>query len=175
MTKLVLVNGPPGVGKSTLARRYADEHPLTLNLEIDVVRGLIGAWLEEWTSSGLQARQLALAMARTHLEDGYDVIVPQFLARREFVDELQALAERVGASFHEITLLDAKEVVLARLERRREPTGAFSARALVEKQGTSLEEAYDSFVEALQDRPDAVIVRATSTDDAYASLVRLAT
>jgi predicted kinase len=173
MPKLVLLNGPPGVGKSTLAQRYADGHPLTLNLEIDVVRGMIGCWLEEWTRSGPQARRVALAMARTHLEDGHDVIVPQMLTRREFVDELQALAGSVGAAFHEITLLDAKDAVLTRLERRSESSGAFSARALAEKQGSSLADAYDEFVDALQRRPDAVVVNATPADEAYASLVRL--
>jgi predicted kinase len=171
MPKLVLLNGPPGVGKSTLARRYADEHPLTLALEIDGVRGMIGSWLDETTRSGLQARRLALAMARTHLEDGHDVIVPQLLTRREFVAELQALADSTGATFHEIALLDAKDAVLSRLEGRHEPSGAFSARALAEKQGSSLEEAYDRFVEALQDRPDALVIRATSVEEAYASLL----
>jgi hypothetical protein len=32
MTRLILFNGPPAAGKSTLARRYVDEHPLALNL-----------------------------------------------------------------------------------------------------------------------------------------------
>ena len=76
MPKLVLLNGPPAVGKSTLARRYAHDHPLTLVLEIDAVRAMLGSWLEEWERSGPAARQIALAMARTHLEAGHDVIVP---------------------------------------------------------------------------------------------------
>jgi predicted kinase len=76
VAKLVLLNGPPAVGKSTLARRFADEHPLTLVLEIDMVRALLGAWLDEWQRSGTVARVIALAMARTHLEAGHDVIVP---------------------------------------------------------------------------------------------------
>ncbi len=175
MPKLVLLNGPPGVGKSTLARRYADDHPMTLDLEIDVVRGLLGSWLEDWTRSGPLARRLALALARAHLEAGHDVIVPQLLTRREFVDELRTLADEVGASFHEITLVDAKEAVLARLDRRSEPAGAFSARALAEQEGSSLGEAYDRFVEALRSRPDAIVVQATPADDAYAALVRLLT
>ena len=33
MPRLIVLNGSPGIGKSTLARRYVEEHPLTLCLE----------------------------------------------------------------------------------------------------------------------------------------------
>jgi predicted kinase len=175
VAKLVLLNGPPAVGKSTLARRYADEHPLTLVLEIDVVRALLGAWLDEWQRSGWVARNIALAMARTHLEAGHDVIVPQLLTRREFVDMLRATAESAGAGFHEFALLDPRNVVLARLEQREEPRGSFSSRALMEKQGNSPGDAYDAFVAALAERPDAIVIDNPLSDGAYTTLLRLLT
>ena len=67
MPRLIVLNGPPGIGKSTLARRYVDDHPLTLCLEQDVVQGLLGGWLTREGDSNLLARQLCLGMARTHL------------------------------------------------------------------------------------------------------------
>jgi predicted kinase len=172
MPKLVLVNGPPGVGKSTLARRYADAYPMTLALEIDVIRAMIGSWLEAAERSGLAARRIALQAAVTHLEAGYDVIVPQLLTRREFVHDLEVCAEGVGAAFHEVTLVDAKAAVLDRAIGRVEPSGGFSARALAAKQGHSLEDSYDAFMDALASRPEAVVIDASSIDDAYGALVR---
>ena len=47
MPHLVLINGAPASGKSTLARMYADEHPLTLALDIDVLRAMLGC---RWTN-----------------------------------------------------------------------------------------------------------------------------
>lgn len=173
MPKLILLNGPPAVGKSTLARRYADAHPLTLVLEIDTVRALLGAWLEEWQTSGWAARTIALAMARTHLEAGHDVIVPQLLARRPFADMLQSTAESAGAMFYEFALLDPRDVVLSRLEQRDEPVGAFSSRALMEKQGNEPGDAYDAFVASLAERPDAVVIDDPLSAAAYESLLRL--
>jgi predicted kinase len=114
-------------------------------------------------------------MARTHLEAGHDVIVPQLLTRREFVDMLRATAESAGAGFHEFALLDPRNVVLARLEQREEPRGSFSSRALMEKQGNSPGDAYDAFVAALAERPDAIVIDNPLSDGAYTTLLRLLT
>ena len=43
MPRLIVLNGTPGCGKSTLARMFADDHPLALNLDIDQVRGFLAS------------------------------------------------------------------------------------------------------------------------------------
>lgn len=104
---LIVLNGPPGIGKSTLARRYVEEHPLTLCLEQDVVRALIGGWrARAEVDSGTLARELCVAMARAHLLGGHDVIVPQFVALPEYLDRLADVAAEVGARHLEFVLLD---------------------------------------------------------------------
>lgn len=118
MPQLVVVNGPPGIGKSTLARRYVDENPLTLCLEQDVVRGLLGGWLARETQSGLLARRLCLAMARTHLLATHDVIVPQFVALPEYLDQLADVAKEAGAQHRELVLLDDAAVAERRFHAR---------------------------------------------------------
>jgi predicted kinase len=42
MARLLLLNGPPGIGKSTLARRWADDRPGTLCLDVDLLHRFLG-------------------------------------------------------------------------------------------------------------------------------------
>jgi predicted kinase len=112
--RLILVNGPPGVGKSTLARMFAEDHPLSLDLDIDRVRDLLGRWREHAAEAGLLARAVATAAARTHLAAGHDVVVPQYVARIEFIEHLAAVAAGAGARFHELVVLDARGGALRR-------------------------------------------------------------
>ena len=107
------------MGKSTLARRYADRRPLALVIDIDEIRTHLGQWTEI-EESKVVARDLAIAMARDHLVRGHDVVVPQYLGRPEFRERLRALAEEVATPFVEILLTDAAGTVIARFTGRRE-------------------------------------------------------
>jgi predicted kinase len=150
MPRLILFNGPPACGKSTLARRYVDDHPLALNLDVDLLRGLIGRWRDEPRAAGLLARDAALAAARVHLAAGHDVVVPQFLARTAFIEQLERLAPDVAATFHEVVLLDTQENMLRRYAAR----GADPA----DPWADDLPAMYDQFVKMITTRPGARIV-----------------
>jgi len=101
-----------------MARRYGDDHPLCLVLDIDVVRGMLGASMQDPWRAGRRSRQLALAMARTQLLAGGEVLVPQFLALVDFVLELESLCTDLQVPLVEIALLCDPGEAAARFVRR---------------------------------------------------------
>jgi predicted kinase len=115
---LLVLNGPPAVGKSTLAQRYADDHPLALVVDVDQLRSQLGRW-REVEESKLVARDLAVALTDAHLHAGHDVIVPQFLGRREFIQRLEQVATEAGTTFVELVLTDDPERIIQRFLARR--------------------------------------------------------
>ena len=167
MPVLVLVNGPPASGKSTLAVRLIESRPLALDLDIDVIRGLLGGWLDDPTAAGLAARALALQMARTHLLAGHDVFVPQFVGRVEFIEQLVALAADIGARFVEIALvIDRAEAIEAFQRRRSAPEGQshLDAAELLDRSDGTIGGMYDRYAELIERRPAAHRVRVERGD-----------
>ena len=118
MPQLIFINGAPGSGKSTLARRLVDSRQLALLLDVDTVRGQLGQWRENQRSAALTARRIALEMARTHLTAGLDVVVPQFIERPGFIEDVRAVAIDTGADFVLVALVSSPEEAASRFQER---------------------------------------------------------
>ena len=80
---------------------------------------MLGGWLEAPDDAGRAARAVAVAGIRAHLSSGRDVVVPQYLFRTSFIDELHALAEAVPADFLECAMRVAPEAAADRFDQRQ--------------------------------------------------------
>jgi predicted kinase len=116
--RLIHLNGPPGIGKSTLAQQYVDEHPGVLNLDTDQVRTLIGGWRQRFADTEEIVRPIALSMAAAHLRGGRDVVMPWVLCQLSEIALFEATAHANGAAFCQIVLMDTKQQSVERCNRR---------------------------------------------------------
>ena len=178
MARLVHLNGPPGIGKSTLSALFADRNPGTLNLDVDALHRLVGGWQQEETDTWPLVWSLVRAMAATHLDGRRDVVVPQYHGRLDEIAALEDLARMHGADFHEIVLLDDQEAAIERFNRRAndsdDPWIRHHHRLLELSGGTAvLETMYADLIEVVGQRPGTVVVPSTvgAVEETYELLV----
>ncbi len=176
MARLVVLNGPPGIGKSTLSARYADQHPGTLDLDIDRLHALIGGWRGLGGRIHDVLRPIALAMASAHLAAGRDVVVPQHLGSAEAVDAFDRIAQAHEAAFCEVVLLDDRAAAIDRYRRRSDGDAwaRFSRDLVVGSGGPDLlSDLYDQVVGLIEARPGTRVVRSRegAVDETYAALL----
>jgi len=179
VARLIHLNGPPGIGKSTLARRYVEDHPGVLNCDVDRLRTLIGGWEADFLAAGELIRPAALAMIEAYLAQGHDVVFPQMLVRPDEVARFELAATNAGARFVERVLMDSAASSVARFARR----GASEAhdpwhdqvRAIVVAQGgeAALAGYHAALEQLVRDRPSAVVIDSTegALDETFRLLV----
>jgi 2-phosphoglycerate kinase len=178
VTFLIHLNGPPGIGKSTISALYADRHPGTLNLDIDALHPLVGGWRDPDNHTHEVIRADALAMAAAHLRGGRNVVLPQYLGRLDQISRFEQVAVDGGATFLEFILLDDKEESAGRFVRRENRTEwDQNSRDFVADNGGArmLNRMYDELLAAAHERPSAVVIRSHpgAVDETYAQLVSL--
>jgi predicted kinase len=178
VTLLIHLNGPPGIGKSTISVLYADRHPGTLNLDIDALHPLVGGWRDPDNHTHEMIRADALAMAAAHLQGGRNVVLPQYLGRLDQISRFEQVALDNGARFVEVILLAAKEESADRFGRRENRTEwDQNSRDLIARSGgpAMLNRMYDELLEAASQRPAAVVIRSDpdAVEATYSELVGL--
>jgi hypothetical protein len=179
VSRLIHLNGPPGIGKSTLARRYVDAHPGVLNCDIDVLRTLIGGWDSDFGAAGALIRPAALAMIEAYLANGRDVVMPQMLIDPTELARFEACATGVGAQFVERVLMDTEAASVARFHRRGASEGEDAwhdkVRAIVAASGGNevLTRCHAALERLLPQRPNAVVIVSVegAVAETYGSLI----
>ena len=176
MTSLLHLNGPPGIGKSTLSVLWAQRHPGTLNLDLDTVHPLIGGWRDPDQDTHALVRPLGKAMASAYLGGGHDVVLPQNISRLNEVESFERIAHEQGAGFYEVVLLDDRAAAIARFDQRRDdtPWNQHNRKVVADLGGESfLGAMYDQLLEILRARPAAMVVRSApgAVEETYAAVV----
>jgi predicted kinase len=169
MPRLIHLNGPTGIGKSTVARLYADRHPGVLNLDTDQVVSLIGGWKDDFWGTLEPARRLAIAMAETHLSAGHDVVMPQLVTNVDESARFEAAARGAGAEYREIVLMGGTRQVLDRFAERVASGDRSDHRyidRIVEIGGgpVMLERIHGHVTGFVRERPDSVVLHTDGYD-----------
>lgn len=166
--KIIILNGPCGIGKSTLAERYVDDHPLSLNLDIDLLGSGIGRWREHLHEARRLRMGYAMALMPLHLASGYDVIVPNILYDED-IDELKSVSQVAGALMCELALMTDEDTAVKRFIDRGRSQGfsdGFRPGSSISNAGgeKKLREMYRKLEVTLRKRPKTTIIRPVYND-----------
>lgn len=167
------LNGAPGAGKSTLARRWADDHVGTLLLDVDALRTWVSGWRDDFAGTGAVVRPVAIAMLAAHVAEGRDVVLPQLLADPDELERFRRAAIDSGGRWVEV-LIEADDVRQRFGSRPVDEPHLEAVHRHVEEAGPGHLEQYAERLRELADRTPGTIRLATVTGDvdgAYAALL----
>jgi broad-specificity NMP kinase len=128
--KLIIINGPTGVGKTTLAKQLKEKLPMSLYIYFDELRRMIGQYRENRDESRVYTFELAFAMMRVAFEKKRDVLIDKIMYDRieeelgeRTIDIITDLGKKYNADIYEFILWADKETVMKRLEERGQIVG----------------------------------------------------
>ena len=124
---MLLVNGPPGAGKTSLTFAVAERYDRMLRIEVDTLRQWVCAgyrhpWAgdAQWDEQRLLATRNAAAVTRETIAARYAVVIDDVAFADDLVAYRDAL-EGIDALVQVVTLLPDVETTLARDAGRNEP------------------------------------------------------
>jgi predicted kinase len=172
--KLILINGFMASGKTTIAKKYFDDHKMTFLIEADMLVDNIS----DWTSDKIETRHLTYAltkvMIQTYLRSGHDVVLPYFVTDANEIKSFESIAHKSGADFYEFFLNDVRSVAIDKLLSRGK-WGMSSSPAITEKDIPKIEKDFKDMQVAIKSRPDTVKIqlKGASPESTYRQLLEI--
>jgi len=127
VNQVLLINGPPGAGKTSLTFAVAERYDRMLRIEVDTLRQWVCAgyrhpWAgdAQWDEQRLLATRNAAAVTRETIAARYAVVIDDVA----FADDLAAYRDAldgIDALVQVVTLLPDVETTLTRDASRNEP------------------------------------------------------
>jgi adenylate kinase family enzyme len=178
--KLILLTGPPGIGKSTLSSRYANDNPMTLNIDVDHVWWMMGQWQQTRPESDIQKLKLSALMAEAHLEDKHDVVMAQDRFSAEYYQTLESIARKTGSILLEVTLICPEDEAVQRCIDRGKRSGyetGFRPGGILETEGgvEKLKSMYREMYSSVSGRDNMNFIQSeyNNQNDTYRSLLAI--
>jgi predicted kinase len=125
--RIVIVTGPPGAGKTAVAKRLAQsaDRPHAIHLHTDdfytyIRKGFVEPWRPESRAQNTVVLDALAATAAIFAAGGYDVFADGIIGPW-FFDPWFAAAERANLDLHYVLLLPDEATTVARATSRRAP------------------------------------------------------
>lgn len=167
--KLIILNGPSGVGKSTISSRLQTDIADAVLIDVDELRRSIPNYKEQRRESLLLAYEKTRDAIVSILREGKTVIIDKAISFTDTLDSFVTTGKEYGADVREVILFAPREVVQGRADERGYKPGSLLTRErvgelwdqlnglreersqaiVIDTQGLSIEETYEKVKEAV--------------------------
>lgn len=165
--KLILLNGSPAAGKSTVAARLHEALPHSLLADVDSWRKLISGWRDNREESLRNAYDFTVAAVDAYLATGNSVIVDKAILNADpVIDALIEAGKRHGAEIYEFILIADRDTITARADARGyHENGLLTPDRVVE--------LWERAQELIRKRPHAIVIDTTtlSPDETFKEIL----